>query len=273
MGKIGIFDSGYGGLTIAKSIVTLLPENDYIYLGDNLKAPYGNLPFETVYEYTLDCVKWLFEQDCELIILACNTASAKALRTIQMNDLPKLGKSKRVLGVIRPTAEVIGQQTITNSVGILGTQGTINSESYPKEITNFYPNLKVFQQACPLWVPLIENNDFETKEAKSIFKKDIDSLLSQEKDIDTLLLACTHYPLLINILKDIVPENITLLSQGNLVAHSLKEYIERHPELGSKISQHASINFYTTGDTNLFNQHASLFFGAPICAKHCIINS
>jgi glutamate racemase len=200
---IGIFDSGYGGLTILKEIENLLPRYNFIYLGDNARTPYGTRSFETVYEYTLESVRWLFSQGCSLVILACNTASAKALRTIQQNDLPQYNNEKRVLGVIRPTAEIIGNYTSSKQIGILGTKGTVQSLSYPIEIEKFYPAIKVFQQACPLWVPLVENNEYESEGADYFIKKDIESLLNKSHDIDTILLGCTHYPLLSNKIKDI----------------------------------------------------------------------
>ncbi|MEI9934520.1 MAG: glutamate racemase [Ferruginibacter sp.] len=203
---IGVFDSGYGGLTVLKEIVAQLPQYDYLYLGDNARAPYGTRSFETVYQYTLECVQWFFKQGCSLVILACNTASAKALRTIQQNDLPKIDGSKRVLGVIRPTSEIIGRYTSTKEIGVLGTNGTIESNSYPIEINKFYPNIKVYQEACPLWVSLVENNEIDSPAADYFVKKNIDELLNQSSNIDTILLGCTHYPLLINKIKQFVPE-------------------------------------------------------------------
>ena len=200
-GPIGIFDSGYGGLTVLKEIVDKLPQYDYIYLGDNARAPYGSRSFETVYQYTLECVQWFFKQGCSLVILACNTASAKALRTIQQNDLPKIDSTKRVLGVIRPTTEIIGNFSETKHVGILGTTGTVLSDSYPMEIAKFFPDVKVYQEACPIWVPLIETNEHLSKGADHFVKKHLDHLMHQSEKIDVLLLACTHYPLLINKIK------------------------------------------------------------------------
>ena len=195
-GPIGVFDSGYGGLTVLKEIIKKLPEYDYLYLGDNARAPYGNRSFETVYQYTLQCVKWFFEQNCSLVILACNTASAKALRTIQQNDLPVIAPGNRVLGVIRPTAEIIGTFSETKSVGILATNGTVASQSYPMETAKFFPDLKVYQEACPMWVPLIENEEYQSHGADFFIKKNLHNIFEKGKDIDVILLACTHYPLL-----------------------------------------------------------------------------
>ena len=207
---IGVFDSGYGGLTVLKEIVATLPQYDYIYLGDNARAPYGPRSFDTVYEYTLQCVRWFFNQGCPLVILACNTASAKALRTIQQNDLPNIAPSKRVLGVLRPTTERIGEYTTTGSVGILATTGTVLSNSYSIEIEKFFPDLDVYQEACPMWVPLVENNEFDGPGADYFVKRHIDSLLANSAEIDTILLACTHYPLLKPALREVVGPKVAL---------------------------------------------------------------
>src|SRR6056297_3196008 len=215
---IGIFDSGFGGLTVMKDIVSELPQYDYLYLGDNARSPYGTRSFDTIYHYTLECVKYLFDQNCHLVILACNTASAKALRTIQQQDLPNIDPQRRVLGVIRPTAEVIGNYSKTSHVGILGTSGTVNSQSYVMEIKKQFPELTVYQEACPMWVPLVENQEFDSEGADYFVKQHIDGILSQSKKIDTLLLACTHYPLLIDKIKKFVQDDITILSQGEIVA-------------------------------------------------------
>ncbi len=265
---IGVFDSGYGGLTVLKEIVERLPQYDYIYLGDNARAPYGPRSFETVYQYTLECVKWFFEQGCSLVVLACNTASAKALRTIQQNDLPKIDASKRVLGVIRPTTEVIGQYTKTNTVGILGTAGTVQSGSYPIEIAKFYPEIKVYQEACPMWVPLIENNEHLSAGADYFVKKHIGNIMGKSQEIDTLLLACTHYPLLISKIKEAVPTNITILSQGKIVADSLAEYLQRHPETEQKCSKNGQLEFFTTDSTEDFDNHAAVFYGRSVQSRH-----
>ena len=267
-GPIGVFDSGYGGLTVLKEIVEQLPNYDYLYLGDNARAPYGTRSFETVYQYTLQCVQWFFSQGCSLVILACNTASAKALRTIQQNDLAKMGADKRVLGVIRPTTEIIGNFSKTNNVGILGTSGTVQSNSYPIEIAKFYPQIKVHQQACPMWVPLIENNEYQSAGADYFVKKDIDKLLSQSPGIDTILLACTHYPLLIEKIKQFAPQGMQVLSQGKIVADSLLEYLHRHPQMEAKCSKNGQISFFTTDSTEDFDSHATNFYGKEIKSTH-----
>lgn len=265
---IGIFDSGYGGLTVLKEIAAKLPQYDYLYLGDNARSPYGTRSFETVYEYTLGCVKWLFEQGCSLVILACNTASAKALRSIQQNDLGKIDPAKRVLGVIRPTTEIIGQFTKTGHVGILATTGTVISNSYPIEIQKFYPELNVFQEACPMWVPLVENNEYNSPGADYFIQKNIHNLLQQSNQIDTVLLACTHYPLLIEKIKKIVPAGVSILSQGEIVAKSLKAYLEKHPEIEDKCSKNAQISFFTTDSTEDFDNHAAVFYGSQVKSVH-----
>ncbi len=265
---IGVFDSGYGGLTILKEIENQMPQYDFLYLGDNARAPYGPRSFDTVYQYTLECVKWFFNQGCSLVILACNTASAKALRNIQQLDLEKIGPGKRVLGVIRPTSEVIGGFSKTNVVGILGTTGTIQSESYKIEIAKFFPQIKVFQHACPIWVPLIENNEHQTEGADFFIKKHIDLLLDQSQEIDTILLACTHYPLLLNKIKKFVPAGIKVISQGKILADSLKDYLKRHPEIEEKCSKNGKIVFYTTDSTEDFDSHAATFYGKPVNSFH-----
>ena len=267
-GSIGVFDSGYGGLTVLKEIVTKLPQYDYIYLGDNSRAPYGNRSFETVYHYTLQCVDWFFKQGCPLVILACNTASAKALRTIQQNDLPKIAPDKRVLGVIRPTTEVVGQYTKSEKVGILATNGTVASNSYVIEINKFFPQIKVVQEACPMWVPLVENNEHEGHGADFFIKKDIHQLLKQEPLIDTILLACTHYPLLLKKITEYTPVDITILTQGQIVANSLADYLHRHPEMETRLSKTAAREFYTTDDTFDFDKHAAAFYGQQASSKH-----
>lgn len=265
---IGVFDSGFGGLTILKEIVKQLPQYDYLYLGDNARAPYGPRSFETVYEYTLECVKKLFAMDCELVILACNTASAKALRNIQQKDLPTLAPNKRVLGVIRPTTEVVGKLSKTGHVGVLGTVGTITSNSYPIEIAKFYPNITVHQEACPMWVPIVENNEIESEASDIFIQKNLNNLLNQDKNIDTIILGCTHYPLLINKIKKHLPANITLLSQGEIVADGLVDYLKRHPEMEQKCSKGNSIEFYTTDSPANFDKAASMFYGKEVKSKH-----
>ncbi len=270
---IGVFDSGYGGLTVLKDIVNKLPQYDYLYLGDNARTPYGNRSFETVYQYTLQCVKWFFQQGCPLVILACNTASAKALRTIQQNDLPDIAPDKRVLGVIRPTAEIIGTLSETKSVGILATQGTVISESYPLEIARFFPGLKVYQEACPMWVPLIENNEHQGHGADFFVKKHLHNIFEKGETIDVLLLACTHYPLLREKIEEHLPLVVKLLSQGKIVADSLADYLLRHPEIESRCGKTGLREFYTTDSTQDFDNHAAIFYGAPVISRHVDIES
>ncbi|MES2764210.1 MAG: glutamate racemase [Bacteroidota bacterium] len=265
---IGVFDSGYGGLTVLKELVDALPQYDYLYLGDNARAPYGSRSFDTVYEYTLECVKALFDQGCELVILACNTASAKALRTIQQKDLPVIAPHKRVLGVIRPTTEVVGNYTKSNEVGIFATSGTVTSESYIIEIEKFFPDVKVFQEACPMWVPLIENNEINNEGTEYFVKKHIDQLFSQSNNIDTIILGCTHYPLLKSVIQKHLPAGIQLLTQGKIVADGLKDYLVRHPEMETRLSKNSKRDFYTTDSSNSFDKHASLFFGQEVKSKH-----
>lgn len=261
---IGIFDSGYGGLTVFRSIAEKLPDYDYIYLGDNARSPYGDHSFETIYQYTLECVEWLFAKGCKLVILACNTASAKALRTIQQKNLPSKYPDRRVLGVIRPTAEVIGNYTTSKQVGVMGTRGTVNSKSYLLEINNFFPEIEVYQQACPMWVPLIENNEHFQPGADFFVKEYCDSLLAQADGIDCVLLACTHYPLLLPKLKKTFPDYINILTQGEIVASSLVDYLKRHPEIEGKLARTGHKSFYTSGDNFAFDEHASIFFGADL---------
>ncbi len=268
---IGVFDSGYGGLTLLKEFVKKLPEYDYLYLGDNARAPYGNRSFDTVYEFTLQSVERLFSMGCEVVVLACNTASAKALRTIQQKDLPRIAPEKRVLGVIRPTTEVVGKYSKMGHVGVLGTTGTIVSNSYPIEIEKFFPQLTVHQEACPMWVPLVENNEFESEGADYFIQKNINSLLSKDKQIDAIILGCTHYPLLINKIKKYLPPSITLLSQGEIVAESLADYLNRHSEIAAKFSKGGSVDFYTTDSTENFDKAAALFFGKEVKSKHLVL--
>lgn len=264
---IGIFDSGYGGLTVFKSIAALLPEYDYVYLGDNARAPYGNRSFETVHQYTLECVEWFFKMGCPLVILACNTASAKALRTIQQQDLPRIAPDKRVLGVIRPTAEVIGSYTKTKTVGILGTKGTITSGSYEIEIAKFFPDVKVKSLACPMWVPIIENGEYNSPGADYFVQKYLDELLKSAPDIDTILLACTHYPLLLDKITKYLPSGITVVTQGDIVANSLTDYLKRHEDIEKQLTIGMNTRFYTTDDTRDFDQHGATFFGKKIKSK------
>ena len=268
---IGIFDSGYGGLTVLKEVAHLLPQYDYLYLGDNARSPYGTRSFQSVYAYTRECVFKLFDEGCPLVILACNTASAKALRTIQQKDLPKMDSSLRVLGVIRPTAEVIGNYSATGKVGVLGTAGTVMSNSYPMEIGKTFPHVEVYQQACPMWVPLIENNEHLGAGADFFVKKYVDQLMEKAPGIDSILLGCTHYPLLMDKIKQHVSENVSIVSQGEIVAASLKDYLHRHPEMEHSCSKGGSRRFLTTDDTNVFDKQASVFFGGEVGSEFCSI--
>ncbi|NUM31754.1 MAG: glutamate racemase [Bacteroidetes bacterium] len=267
-GPIGIFDSGFGGLTILKELVKQIPQYDYIYLGDNARAPYGNRSYQVVTNYTTQCVKALFDLGCNLVILACNTASAKALRTIQQQYLPENFPTKKVLGVLRPTTEIVGNYSKTGNVGILGTSGTISSMSYPIEINHFSPHINVFQQACPMWVPLIENNEHNDNGADYFVKKYLDLLFEQSADIDTIILACTHYPLLIKKIKKYIPAGVKLISQNKIVANSLSNYLYRHPEIEKYCSKNAEIKFYTSDDCLSFDFTANTFFGKKVKSKH-----
>lgn len=273
MQPIGIFDSGYGGLSVFKEIAALLPDYDYIYLGDNARSPYGSRSFETVYEYTLECVRWLFQQNCPLIILACNTSSAKALRTIQQKDLPLIAPNRRVLGVIRPTAEVIGNYSQSKKVGILATQGTVTSYSYPIEINHFFPEIKIYQHACPLWVPFVEEHAYQSAEIDPFIKRDVDALFSQDKEIDTVLLACTHYPLLADKIRKFLPQQVTLLSQGEIVANSLLDYLKRHTEMKDQLSKEGTQSFFTSDAPDDFEKHAATFFGKQVKAQKAFVQT
>ena len=263
-GPIGIFDSGYGGLTVMKEIVKKLPQYDYLYLGDNARSPYGPRSFNTVYEYTLQAVKWFFDKGCPLVVLACNTASAKALRSIQQNDLPSIDPQKRVLGVIRPTTEVIGNYSKTKCIGLLATTGTVASDSYKIEIEKFFPEVKLFQQACPMWVPLVENDEHTTEGADYFINKCISQLLAQSSSIDTIVLACTHYPLLMDKIKKIAPSGIKIISQGEIVANSLSDYLDRHPEIGKNLSKNGERHFYTTDSAKDFDKQAAKFYESSV---------
>ena len=264
---IGIFDSGFGGLTVFKSIAQKLPQYNYIYLGDNARSPYGDHSFETVYQYTLQCVEWLFAKGCPLVILACNTASAKALRNIQQLDLPTKNPDKKVLGVIRPTAEVIAKYSKTQNIGVMGTRGTVNSNSYAIEINHFFPKAKVHQQACPMWVPLIENGEHLNAGADFFVDEYIQQLLRKSAAIDCVLLACTHYPLLIPKIEQHLPKHIKVIAQGDIVADSLADYLKRHTEIESKLAKNSKRIFYTSGDVLAFDEHASMFLGEKIKAQ------
>ncbi|WP_420187865.1 glutamate racemase [Bacteroides pyogenes] len=263
-GPIGVFDSGYGGLTILNKIREVLPEYDYIYLGDNARAPYGSRSFEIVYKFTLEAVGKLFEMGCHLVILACNTASAKALRSIQMNDLPGIDPARRVLGVIRPTVEGIGNITESRHIGVLATAGTIKSESYPLEIQKLFPDIRVSGVACPMWVPLVENNESQGEGADYFVRKYTDLLLQKDPEIDTVILGCTHYPLLLPKIRQYMPQHIRIVSQGEYVAESLKDYLRRHPEMNAQCTQNGSCFFYTTEAEEKFSESASIFLNQPI---------
>jgi glutamate racemase len=269
---IGIFDSGIGGLTVFRAIANLMPQYDYVYLGDNARAPYGNRSFKTIHQYTWECVQELFAMGCPLVILACNTASAKALRTIQQQNLKAEHPDKRVLGVIRPTAEVIGNYTQTQHIGVLGTKGTVQSESYLLEIANFFPEIKVYQQSCPLWVPLIENGEHDKPGSDYFVKKYLDELLAQSADIDTILLACTHYPLLQQKIEAYLPDYIKVVPQGDIVAKSLVKYLERHPDMEKQLSKTGDKQFFTTSDdTHDFDNLATSFFCEPVRSSYLAI--
>ncbi|HEY0055722.1 MAG TPA: glutamate racemase [Pedobacter sp.] len=269
-GPIGVFDSGYGGLTVFKEIIKALPDYDYVYLGDNARIPYGTRSFETVYKYTWECVQELFELGCSLVILACNTASAKALRSIQQNDLSNLNSLHKVLGVIRPTAEVVGNYTKSGNVGILATHGTVASLSYVIEIEKFFPEINVFQEACPMWVPLVENNELDSPATDYLVQKYLDRLFDQNPEIDTLVLACTHYPLLINKIKQFIDPSVRIISQGELVAASLTDYLHRHPEVEALCSKNAQRKFFTTESCSDFDQKAALFLGEEVKSQQLI---
>ena len=261
---IGVFDSGYGGLTILSEIQKKLPQYDYIYLGDNSRAPYGSRSFDVVYEFTRQAVLSLFDLGCNLVILACNTASAKALRTIQQNDLPKIHPDKRVLGIIRPTAEIIGSVSTTKHIGILGTQGTIDSDSYPLEIHKLYPDIVVNSHACPMWAPLVENFQENNDGADYFVKEDIEELLRMDPLIDSIILGCTHYPLLMESIEKYTPDNITIISQGKYVVDSLEDYLKRHPSMNMICSKNGNTGFYTTECATKFEETASIFLKKKI---------
>jgi glutamate racemase len=270
-GPIGVFDSGLGGMTIFRDIVEAMPQYDYIYLGDNARAPYGVRSFETIYQYTWQCVEYLFEQGCPLIILACNTASAKALRNIQQLDLPRWAPDRRVLGVIRPTTEHIGTLTQTGHVGVVATTGTVQSESYLIEIGKQWPNVRVFQEACPMWVPLIENNEHESDGADFFIKKNLQRLLAQSDRIDTIILGCTHYPLMWQKIRAHTPEHIQLVAQGRIVSERLVDYLSRHPEIEKTCTRGASRAFLTTESTTIFEEKARWFLNEVVTAQHITV--
>lgn len=257
--KIGVFDSGYGGLTILREIIKHLPQYDYIYLGDNARAPYGSRSFDIVYRYTLQAVRYLFDLGCQLVILACNTASAKALRTIQQRDLPGIDSTRRVLGVIIPTVEELSRISSNRHIGIMATQGTVDSHSYSIETHKLNPDMIVTELACPMWVPLIENNEIDNPGADYFIQKYCEQILEMDPDIDTLVLGCTHYPLLYDKIARYMPENVRIIAQGDIVARSLSDYLKRHPEIESKISRGGNHQFLTSESPAKFNRLASLF--------------
>ena len=269
--KIGVFDSGYGGLTILGDIRKALPEYDYIYLGDNARTPYGSRSFEVVYDYTRQCVEYLLKSGCKLVILACNTASAKALRTIQQKYLPYNFPDCRVLGVIRPTVECLGDITISRSVGIMATEGTIRSNSYTIEVAKLFPDIKITGMACPMLVPLIENNEYDPPGAQYFIAKYVNALFAKNRDIDTVVLGCTHYPLIYNQIKKAAPEGVNIIRQGSVVADSLVDYLARHPEISSALSKNGSIGYFTTEQPDKFTSSASLFLNENIFAEHIVL--
>ncbi|MBR5467291.1 MAG: glutamate racemase [Bacteroidaceae bacterium] len=271
MTPIGIFDSGYGGLTILRQIRQLMPQYDYLYLGDNARAPYGTRSFEVVYEFTLQAVKRLFQEGCPLVILACNTASAKALRSIQQNDLPGIDPSRRVLGVVRPTAEIVGEMTKTKHIGIFATPGTVRSNTYELEIAKLHPKLKVTGVACPMWVPLVENNEAHLPGADYFVKKKAEELLAADPLIDTVILGCTHYPILLEKIKEFMPQGINIIPQGKYVADSLQNYLHRHPDMQQRLSQNGTLHLLTTEQPSQFNENASIFLNNPVEAQRIIL--
>ncbi|MDE6339301.1 MAG: glutamate racemase [Muribaculaceae bacterium] len=265
-GPIGIFDSGYGGLTILREIRKRLPQYDYLYLGDNARAPYGTRSFDIVYEFTREAVEELFNRGCHLVILACNTASAKALRSIQQHMLPVTAPDRRVLGVIRPTVEILGKVSAKRHIGLLATPGTVRSHSYKMEIEKIYPGMRITEMECPMWVPLVETGEFNSEGADYFVKKYIDRILAADPEIDTLILGCTHYPLLLPKIRKYTPDNITILPQGELVAESLADYLRRHPSMEERCTRGSSVCYLTTESPDKFDPLASLFMDAPIHA-------
>lgn len=273
MGPIGIFDSGYGGLTIYRQIHQLMPQYDYIYLGDNARSPYGTRSFEVVYEFTLQAVTKLFQLGCELVILGCNTASAKALRSIQQNDLPRIDPNKRVLGVIRPTAECIGQISQSRHVGIFATPGTIRSHTYELEIAKLHPDIVVTGEACPMWVSLVENHEFDSPGADYFVQKRIGNLLRRDPEIDTIILGCTHYPLLLEKILRYTPSGVRIIPQGDYVAESLQNYLYRHPEMEQRLSKTGKQRFLTTEYPEQFNEAAAVFLSSPVDAERITLGT
>ena len=270
-GPIGIFDSGYGGLTILEGIRRRLPQYDYLYLGDNARAPYGPRSFDVVREFTRQAVERLFTMGCHLVILACNTASAKALRTIQQRDLPDWDPQRRVLGIIRPTAEVIGSLTQTRHVGVLATEGTIKSQSYRLEIQKLHPDIEVTGVACPFWVPLVEYNEAQSAGADYFVEKYIRQMMTADPLIDAAILGCTHYPLLMDKIRRFMPPTVAIIPQGNYVAEALADYLQRHPEMAARCSRHGQTHYLTTENADKFNEQAQLFLNEPVAAEHIVL--
>lgn len=270
-GPIGIFDSGYGGLTILREIRKIMPQYDYLYLGDNARTPYGTRSFDVVYEFTIQAVRYLFKQGCHLVILACNTASAKALRTIQQYDLPILAPNRRVLGVIRPTVEVAGDISKSHHIGIMATPGTVRSKTYELEIAKLFPNFQVTSEACPMWVPLVENEEYNTPGADYFVRKHIDNLLQQDPQIDSVILGCTHYPLLRDKIRQWMPDNIHIIEQGNYVAQSLKDYLSRHQNMSEHITTDGTIRYLTTEQADVFQAKATIFMDTTVEAERVFL--
>lgn len=266
-GPIGIFDSGYGGLTVLSAIKSLLPQYDYLYLGDNARAPYGSRSFDTVYQFTREAVEWLFSSGCHLVILACNTASAKALRTIQQRDLPTIDPERRVLGVIRPTTERVAELTNSGHIGVLGTEGTIQSRSYEIEINKLHPQLTISGEACPMWVPLVENREYDKPGADYFVRQHLEQLMAKDPQIDTIILGCTHYPLLLDKIRQHLPAGTNVITQGSYVAESLKDYLSRHQEMDTKCTKSGTVRYYTTDASDKFNQLASIFLREKVDAR------
>lgn len=267
-GPIGVFDSGYGGLTILKEIRKRLPRFDYVYLGDNARAPYGPRSFDVVYKFTLEAVRYLFGRGCPLVILACNTASAKALRSIQQHDLSQIDPTRRVLGVIRPTVEHLGRLSQNGNIGVLGTLGTVRSQSYDMEIAKLFPSFTTTSQACPMWVPLVENHEAAGEGADYFVRKYIDSLFSKNSDIDTVLLACTHFPILYDKIRAAVPAHADVICQGDIVAESLVDYLERHPEMEARCTTGGRCEYLTTENPESFSSLARIFLDEPVAVNH-----
>lgn len=266
-GPIGIFDSGYGGLTVLSAIKSLLPQYDYLYLGDNARAPYGSRSFDTVYQFTREAVEWLFSSGCHLVILACNTASAKALRTIQQRDLPTIDPERRVLGVIRPTTERVAELTNSGHIGVLGTEGTIQSRSYEIEIYKLHPQLTISGEACPMWVPLVENREYDKPGADYFVLQHLEQLMAKDPQIDTIILGCTHYPMLLDKIRQHLPAGTNVITQGSYVAESLKDYLSRHQEMDAKCTKGGTVHYYTTDASDKFNQLASIFLREKVDAR------